>query len=428
MTTITPAERAAKTEAESPKGFRAAFGFVFVTVVLDLAALGIVIPVLPQLLMQIMEVGAAEAAKTLGGLIFLWASMQFIASPILGAASDMLGRRPIILWSNFGLAMSYFIASLATSLPMLILARVVSGVSAASMSTAQAYIADITPPEKRAQRFGVIGAAFGVGFVLGPAIGGLLGELDLRAPFYAAGALCLANGLYGLFVLPESLPKERRAPFNWRKANPLGSFDLFVRTPNLGFIALAVFLSSLALQVQPSTMVLFGEARFGWGAGEAGAVLAVIGLCSMIVSGFLVGRIVRKIGETRAWAMGLAFGAMGFIGYGAAPSGVWFFASIPLLALWGIAGPATQSLATQRVQPTEQGRLQGGLSSLMGLAGMIGPILFTQIFAYGAAPDGPGLPGLAFFTAAGVLLTALGVALVEGAAIRRRQAVAALAP
>jgi MFS transporter, DHA1 family, tetracycline resistance protein len=386
----------------------AAVAFIFITVLLDMLALGIIIPVWPRLVVQFLGGDSPRAAKLFGLFGTAWAAMQFVMSPIQGALSDRFGRRPIILLSNLGEGLDYFVMAWAPTLGWLFLGRIVSGATAASVTTAFAYIADITPPEKRAAKYGLLGAAFGIGLVLGPAVGGLLGEFSPRLPFWFAGALGLANAAYGFFVLPESLPAERRSAFRWRRANPVASLTLLRSQPKLARLATIYFLGQLAHVVLPSTFVLYAGYRYGWTERAVGLTLAGVGVCSMIVQAGLVGWIVRRLGERWALALGLFFGASGFAAYGLAPSGVLFLIGVPVMSLWGLAGPATQSLMTGLVDPSEQGRLQGANSGLTGIAGLIGPGLFTQIFAFFIDPaHGVHLPGAPFLLAAALLAAAL---------------------
>ena len=392
--------------ARAPVGAprRAALAFIFVTIVLDMFALGMIVPVLPHLIEGFLGGDTAGAAKVYGVFGTVWALMQFLSMPVMGALSDRFGRRRVILLSNLGLGLDYVLMALAPNLAWLFLGRIISGITAASVSTGMAYIADVTPPERRAAAFGRIGVAFGLGFVLGPALGGLLGSVDPRLPFWVAAALSLANALYGWFILPESLPPEKRRPFQWRRANPLGSLRLLRSHPELSGLAGVVFLSNLAHAVLPATFVLYTGYRYGWTARDVGLVLAGVGICSAIVQGLLVGPAVRRFGERRALLGGLACGALGFLGYGVAPTGALFLLAVPVGALWGIASPAAQGLMTRHVGPSEHGELQGATGSVMGVATMIGPGLFAATFAYfiGAGARWH-VPGAAFVLAAALL-------------------------
>lgn len=391
---------------------RAAFAFVFITVVLDMLAIGIIIPVLPKLVEGFMGGDTARAAIVYGVFGTAWALMQFLFSPVLGSLSDRYGRRPVILLSNIGLGLDYVLMALAPTIGWLFLGRVISGITAASISTAGAYIADVTPPEQRAAKFGLLGAAFGLGFVVGPALGGFLGEVDPRLPFWVAACLSLANALYGLFVLPESLPRERRSAFSWRKANPLGAFKLLRSHHELWGLSWVNFLSNLAHGVLPSVSVLYMGYRYHWDARAVGLLLAVVGVCSIIVQGVLVGKVVKLIGERRTVLVGLVCGAVGFTIQSLATNGAAYTAGVIFMSLWGLMGPALQGLMTRLVSASEQGQLQGANSSVLGIANLIGPILFTQTFAsFIVAHRSWELPGAPFLLAALLLVVAFAVAL-----------------
>lgn len=391
---------------------KAALIFILITVALDILALGMIIPVLPHLFEQFLGNDTALAARYYGYAGMLWAAMQFLCSPILGTLSDRYGRRPVVLLSNLGLGLDYIFMALAPTLSWLFVGRAISGITAASITTAGAYIADVTPAEKRAGAFGMIGAAFGIGFVIGPALGGLLGDIDPRLPFWVAAGMSLANFGYGWFVLPESLPPEKRTPrFVWKTANPLGALLWLKNHDRLLPLASVHFLSSLAHYVLPSTFVLYTAYRYHWGPKEVGIALGLVGIASAIVQAGLTRRLVPKLGERRALAIGLGFGVAGFVVYGLATNGWWMLAGIPVMAFWGLAGPAGQSLMTSHLEPHEQGRLQGGLSSLMGVAGLIGPGLFTQTFAAFIGPQRAWqLPGAPMLMAALLLAAAIAVA------------------
>jgi MFS transporter, DHA1 family, tetracycline resistance protein len=385
---------------------RAAFAFVFITVLLDMFAIGIVIPVLPRLVEDFMGGDTAKAAATYGVFASAWALMQFCFSPVLGSLSDRFGRRPVILLSNVGLGLDYILMALAPTVRWLFLGRVISGITAASVSTASAYIADVTPVEQRAARYGLLGAAFGFGFVVGPALGGLLGHINPRLPFWVAAGFSLLNALYGLFVLPESLPRERRGAFSWRRANPVGALRLLHSEHRLWRLSWIGFLSNLAHAALPSVAVLYMGYRYGWGAGTVGLVLAGVGVCSAIVQGVLVGRVVKAFGERRTILIALACAAVGFVIQGTATNGWIYAVGIVIMSLWGLLTPALQALMTQLVKPSEQGRLQGATSSAMGIANLVGPLLFAQVFASFIASDRDWqLPGAPYLLAA-VLLTA----------------------
>jgi len=389
---------------------QAAVAFIFITVVLDVLALGIIVPVLPPLVVAFLGGNTARAAQIYGLFATAWALMQFVASPVLGALSDRFGRRPIILLSIAGLGLDYILMAMAPTLGWLFVGRVISGVTSASFATAAAYIADVTPPEQRAKSFGLIGAAFGLGFVLGPVMGGLLGTVNPRLPFWVSAALCLTNALYGLFVLPESLPPERRSRFSWARANPIGSLRLLRSHPELLALACVTFLYYVAHEVLPSTFVLYTTYRYDWTPRTVGLTLALVGICTAIVSGRLVGPIVARIGERRAALTGLACGAVAFTVYGLAPVGRAFLAGVPIMAFWGLYGPSAQGIMTQRVQPSEQGQLQGAIMGLRGLSGLFSPFLFTYTFATFISNSSVYLPGAPFLLSALLLVVALFIA------------------
>ena len=387
----------------------AAFVFLFITVLLDMLALGIVIPVLPKLVVGFVGGDAARGADYLGLFGTTWALMQFVFSPVQGVLSDRFGRRPIILLSNFGLGIDYIVMALAPTLWWLLAGRIVSGICSASISASYAYIADITPPDKRAARFGLLGVTFGAGFVLGPALGGLAGNIDPRLPFWIAGALSLGNWLYGYLILPESLQADRRSPFAWRRANPLGALKLLRSYPQLLGLATVGFLSNLAHASLPSLGVLYMMYRYSFDERAVGFTMAGIGLCSMVVQGGLIGPTVKRLGERTTLIVGLAFGVAGFGTWAAANTSMVYWLGIPFMALWGIGSAALLGLMSRRVGPTEQGQLQGANASLMGIAELFGPGLFTQVFAFfigpGSAWHFPGAP----FALAALLLLGAGV-------------------
>jgi MFS transporter, DHA1 family, tetracycline resistance protein len=408
-------ERAQASVVEVPQqtsqARRAVVAFIFVTILLDMLALGLIMPILPKLVESFVDNDTARAARIFGLFGTAWALMQFFFSPILGGLSDRFGRRPVVLLSNFGLALDYVLMALAPSLIWLFVGRVISGITSASVSTAFAYIADITPPERRAAVFGKVGAAFGAGFILGPAIGGLLGGIDPRLPFWAAAGLSFANTLYGLLILPESLPHDRRSPFRWKSANPIGALHLLRSDGVLAGLSVVNFFAQLAHVVLPSTFVLYATYRYGWDATTVGLTLAMVGICAMVVQGVAIGPIVRRFGERRALLLGLGCGAAGFVIFGAAPNGPLFWLGIPVMALWGVSGAALQALTTQLVTPEQQGQLQGATTSVQSVSQLLGPFLFTLIFAYFIDAQAPvKLPGAPFLLAAALLLLALVIA------------------
>ncbi len=390
-----------------------AFVFIFIVVALDMLALGLIVPVLPKIIVQFEGGDHARAAQVTGLFGFVWALMQFVSSPILGSLSDRYGRRPVLLLSSLGLGLDYVLIALAPNLGWLLVGRILSGITTASFSTATAYIADITPPEGRAARFGILGAAFGLGFVVGPALGGVLGHYGLRLPFWVAAGFSLANTLYGYFVLPESLAPESRTPFHWVMASPLGSWRLLSQVPLLAGAQFCAFLTHESL---PSMFVLYTDYRYHWDERMVGLVLGAIGISSTVVSALLVRRSVQVLGEKGSLMLGLVFGALGFTLYGVAPTSTIFLLGVPCVALWGLAGPSLQALMSRTVDASRQGQLQGALSSMRGVAGMIGPILFTQAFALGV----PTWAGAPYLLAGGLLVVSLGLAALFQVSLRAR--------
>jgi MFS transporter, DHA1 family, tetracycline resistance protein len=389
------------TPTPAPSVGRAAFVFILVMVAFDFLAFGIIAPVLPDLIRQFEGGDFARASSITGYFGFAWATMQFIFSPLLGAWSDRFGRRPVILISCFGLSIDYVFMAVAPSLRWLLVGRIISGITTSNVSTAFAYVTDVTKPEGRAKPFGLISAAFGLGFVIGPAVGGWLGNMNLRFPFWAAAALSFGNALYGYFVLPESLPPERRAKSAWHMANPLGSLRLLSSHTELAGLSVVTTLYYLAHNSLPSMWALYTEYRYAWSRRDVGLSLAVVGVCAAIVSGALVGPTVKRFGERRSLLSGLLFGTIGFAGFALAARGWVIMAVIPFIALWGIAAPAIQSLMARHVDPSSQGKLQGAINSLRAITGMAGPILFTQVFAIAISPRyGLHLPGAPYYLAA----------------------------
>jgi len=396
----------------APRVRKAALAFIFITVLIDVLAFGLIIPVLPHLIEDFAGGDTAHAAYWVGIFGTVFALIQFVTAPIQGALSDRHGRRPVILLSCLGLGLDFIFMALATSLPWLLVGRIISGITSASFTTANAYIADITTPETRAKSYGMIGAAFGLGFIIGPLLGGWLGAIDLRLPFWFAAGLALLNFCYGLFVLPESLPPERRsAKFDWSHANPIGTLALLRRYPKVFGLAAVVVIANLAHYVYPSIFVLFADYQYQWGPREVGWVLAAVGVCSVIVNGLLVGRVVKRLGERRTLLLGLGCGAIGFVIYGFAEVGWVFLIGIPISALWALAAPSTQALITRQVGADVQGRIQGALMSLVSLAGIVGPALFAGSFGLFIGKHAPmHLPGAPFLIAALLLATAIAIA------------------
>jgi DHA1 family tetracycline resistance protein-like MFS transporter len=386
----------------APAARKAALAFIFITVLIDVIAFGVIIPVLPHLVQQFVGGDTSVAAYWTGVFAFAFSLVQFFSAPIQGALSDRYGRRPVILLSCLGLGLDFVLMALAPSLAWLFVGRIISAVTSASFTTANAYIADVVPAERRAKSYGMIGAAFGLGFIVGPLVGGVLGGIDHRLPFWCAASLALLNFLYGLFVLPESHPVERRSKaFDWKHAKPMGGVKMLREYPHIWGLVAVVFLANFAHYVYPSTFVLFADAAYGWKEKQAGYVLAVVGVLSVIVNVMVVGRMVKALGERRAMMLGLACGTAGFVVYGLAGSGWLFLLGLPISALWAVAAPATMALVTQQVPADVQGRIQGSLSSLVSLAGIFAPALFAGAFGFFIGPGAPvRLPGVSFLLAA----------------------------
>ncbi len=394
--------------------------FVFVTMLFDWLVVGMLGPVLPKLILDLCAGDIARASAVSGGFAFLFALVLFFASPFLGLLSDRVGRRPVILLSSLGSAIDCLILALAPNLWWLIVGRLLSSITAASPAACAAYIADVTPPEKRAAAFGMAGAAFGVGFTLGPAIGGILGGIGPRIPFFAAAALMIANTAYGTFILPESLPVEKRhSALQWRRANPLGSLRLLRRHRELFGLITSLFCSNLAVQ-SFSVFVLYTIYRFGWGERENGFGLALFGALSVVASIF-TGRLVTRFGAAPVVVTGFALGAAGFIIYMFAPSGVVFACALPLTGIWAIAGPPIQAAMSQRVSETEQGELQGAIGSMRSISMIVGPPFFLLVFTYVSTHAGYPLTGVSWLFG-GLLLVAAAVLAARILAPRRELA------
>jgi DHA1 family tetracycline resistance protein-like MFS transporter len=389
---------------------RAALGFIFITVLLDMLSFGMVAPLLPKLISDFLNGNTARASEYIGMFTTTWALMQFVFAPVLGLLSDRFGRRPVVLLSNFGLALDYFVMAVAPSIGWLFLGRVLSGITSASIPTATAYISDVTAPEKRSKAFGLLGAAFGAGFILGPAVGGWLGNHNPRLPFWVAGVGSLLNFCYGVFVLPESLPPERRQPrLQWKNANPVGALRLLRSHAELLGLATVNFLGYVAHEVYVTVFVLYVIYRYAWNPRMIGISLALVGVTSMVAYAS-VGPIVARLGERRTLLTGLACAALGFALFGWS-SPVVFLLAIPINAYWSLAGSTSQSLMTQHVSPSEQGELQGALASLRGVGMLIGPGLFSLTFAYFIAPEHH-LPGAPWYLASLLILISLAIAWV----------------
>ncbi|HEX3472148.1 MAG TPA: TCR/Tet family MFS transporter, partial [Silvibacterium sp.] len=408
----TPGEPVPEVATAPTGGRRAAVAFIFVTITLDMLAMGMIAPVLPRLVTNFLGGNAPRAAQIFGIFGTVWAVMQFFFSPLLGSLSDRFGRRPVILLSNFGLGLDYLVMALAPTLGWLFVGRLISGITSASIPTAMAYVADVTPPKKRAAAFGMVSAAFGLGFVLGPALGGLLGNVNPRLPFWAAGGMSLLNAMYGLFVLPESLGLESRGRFSWKRANPVGSLTLLRRHRELLGLGSVLFLSYLTQQSLMNTWVLYLDYRYSWTDRAVGLSLALVGVCSATVGGLLVKPTVQRLGDRTTMLVGLGIGWIGFAIFGLAPTGAIFLMGIPIMAIWGLCGPPAQGMMTRHVGANEQGQLQGAVQCIRGLTALIGPTLFTFVFAAGIRPGaGFRLPGAPFLLASAILLAALPLAL-----------------
>jgi MFS transporter, DHA1 family, tetracycline resistance protein len=394
-----------------PKGRRAAASFIFLTIALDMLALGMIAPVLPRLIASFMGGNVSGSARMLGIFGTVFAVMQFFFSPMLGSLSDRYGRRPVVLLSNFGLGFDYLLMAWAPALGWLFLGRVISGLTASSVPTGMAYMTDVTPPEKRASAFGLVGAAFGMGFVLGPALGGILGSVNPRLPFLVAGCLSLLNGMYGIFVLPESLSREHRSPFSWKRANPVGSLRMLRNNKVLFGLSAVLVLGYLAQQSLQNVYVLMADYRYGWTDRSVGWSLALVAVFAGFYGASLVKPLVKRIGERGALSFGLIGGAIGYVMFGLSNTGLLMLWGIPILNLMSVAWPSAQSIMSREVKPSEQGQMQGGVQSLRGLAAIFGPVLFTFIFSktFGAGAT-LHAPGAAFYLAGALLLVSLAVA------------------
>ncbi len=383
-------------------GGKPAFIFVFVTVLVDSIGFGIILPVLPRLIMELTGVTVDRAAAYGGWLAFVYALMQFFCAPVLGNLSDRFGRRPVLLFALLALGCDYLIMGFAPAIGWLFVGRLIAGCAGASFTPAYAYVADISEPAKRAQSFGLMGAAFGIGFIAGPAIGGLLGAFGPRAPFFVAAAIALANFAFGSVALPESLPRELRRPLDWKRANPLGTFRQILRYPAVPLVLGAMFLWQLAHQVLPSTWAFYTIAKFHWTSAEVGASLAFVGLVMAVAQGLLTRVLIPWLGgERRAALAGMAAAVLAYLGYAFSTRGWMMYAVGLTTAVFALAYPAMNALASQRIPANAQGELQGAVASLYGLSSILGPPLMTQVFGYFSAPGAPvHFPGAAFVAAA----------------------------
>ena len=396
--------------ADQAKSRPAATAFVLVTVLLDTLGLGLLIPVAPRLVASFLNDDLGSASHYFGILVSLYAAMQFLFAPVIGGLSDRFGRRPVILLSLLGAAASYLLSGLAPALSWLFVGRVISGITGASFSAAGAYIADVTPPEKRAQSFGLIGAVFGLGFILGPALGGVLGDVGLRLPYFVAAGLNFVNMLYGLFVLPESLRLENRRAFSFARANPLGSLRALGRHPIVLGLTGTMMCSFMAQWILQSIWALHTQSRFGWSLRMVGVSLMVVGVMTAIVQGGVVRVVVPRLGERRALVVGVLMAVVGHALLGLATQGWMMLVFIVPLSLGGLAGPAVQAIISREVGANEQGELQGSLNSLAGIAAIAGPLIGTGLLArFGPETASPHIPGAAFFAASA--FNALGLVL-----------------
>ena len=400
--------------SESPtspvQSHRHALAFIAVTLLLDTIGFGLIMPVMPRLLVELTGEGLSRAAVYGGWLGFVYAVMQFVFAPVLGNLSDRFGRRRVLLFAIGALGIDYIIMGFAPTLAWLFVGRAIAGAAGASFTPAYAYVADISPPERRAQNFGVVSAAFGIGFIIGPAIGGLLGSLGSRAPFFAAATLSLINLCYGFFVLPESLPPERRRPFEWRRANPLGTLAQMKKHPVVLGVLAALFLWGLGNQVMPSTWAFYTKFRFGWSEAMIGASFAAVGVVMATAQAVVMRQLVPRLGERGAAIIGIVAGAIGYAGFGLATAswmmfallGSWFFAALVM--------PTMNAFMSHRVSPDAQGELQGAVASLFSLAAIIGPPIMTHLFARFSAPESSvHVPGAAFLAASVLALGSLAI-------------------
>ncbi len=385
-----------------------AVGFIFITLLIDTMGFGLIIPVLPNLIAELKNISVSEASAYGGLLLSTYAIVQFLFAPVIGNLSDRYGRRPVILSSLLGFGFDYIILALAPTFGWLFLGRIIAGITGASFTTASAYIADVSTPETRAKNFGMIGAAFGLGFIIGPALGGLLAGWGIRAPFYAAASLCLLNALYGYFILPESLSEEHRRPFDWKKANPFGALQFLRKTPAISGLAVCFFLIYLAAQSIQANWSFFTIYRFNWTPGLVGISLAVVGV---LVGGVQVGltRVLNpKIGDEKSIYLGLILYTIGLVLFSFASSTWMMFVFLVPYCMGGVAGPALQSTLAGHVPQNQQGALQGALTSLMSLTTFIGPLIMNNLFTFFTSPKAPfQFPGVSFLLGAIFMLLSL---------------------
>lgn len=389
---------------------RAPIVFIFITRLIDSIGFGIVMPVLPQLLLELGSPDLASAARTAGGMLVIYALLQFICGPLIGNLSDRFGRRPVILCSLLAFGLDYLLMGVAPTIAWLFLGRAIAGIAGAVHVPANAFVADITPPGERARAFGIVSAAFGIGFILGPAIGGLLGEFGPRAPFFTAAALAGVNLLFGFLVLPESLPPSRRRAFAWKRANPLGAIAALRHYPSVMGLALVALLTLVGTNVYPSSWAFFTAIRFDWSPAMIGLSLAVTGIGMAVVQLTLVGRVVKRLGEWRTALLGLSMAIAAYVAYAVIPQGWMVFPVALGSSLQALCFPALNAMMSSRVRADAQGELQGAIASLTSVAAIVGPIAMTQSLAYFTAPEAPlYFPGAPFILAALLTLTALSV-------------------
>jgi DHA1 family tetracycline resistance protein-like MFS transporter len=387
---------------------KSAIGFIFITLLIDFTGFGIIIPVLPKLIEELTGGGLSIAAVYGGWLTISYSAMQFIGAPVLGGLSDRFGRRPVLLASLFGLGLDYVFLAFAPTIAWLFVGRIVAGITGASFTTAMAYIADVSEPEKRSQNFGMVGAAFGIGFIVGPVIGGLFSQFGLRIPFLISAALALVNWLYGYFILPESLAKENRRAFDWKRANPIGSLLHIKKYPALAGLLITLFLLYVAGHAVQSSWTYYTMEKFHWNEAWVGYSLGFVGVVVGIVQGGLIRVIIPKIGQVKAVYYGLILYIIGFILFAFATQGWMMFAFMLPYGLAGIFGPAMQGLLSNDVPANEQGELQGVTAGLMGFSAIIGPLIMTNLFAYFTSRESPVyFPGAPFILAA--MLTIIGM-------------------
>jgi DHA1 family tetracycline resistance protein-like MFS transporter len=397
----------------------AAMGFIFITVLVDVIGWGLIIPVMPTLIAQLKGIPVNEASKDGGWLIVVYATMQFVFAPVLGNLSDKYGRRSVLLFSLFGFGVDYIFVALAPTYGWLFVGRTISGITGASFTTASAYIADISTAETRAKNFGMLGAAFGLGFIIGPAIGGLLSGFGIRAPFYAAAVLTLLNWLYGYFILPESLPVENRRAFSWKRANPVGALLHLQKYPAISGLVIALVLVYIGGHAVQSNWSFFTIYQFKWTNAMVGISLSVVGVLIAAVQGGLIRIVNPRLGNEKSVYVGLALYAVGMFLFAFATQGWMMFLFLVPYCLGGIAGPALQAIISSHVPANEQGELQGGLTSLMSLTSIIGPLVMTNLFYYFTKPGNPlHLPGAPFLLG-GLLM--LGSAVIAYVVLRREK-------